>query len=646
MLEGDGCKKNEPEAVALLRYSVFGRRDEVEQNVSDLKFGGTPDAQYQLGLCYQRGRGIQQNLNLAFALFCNAASGGGGNIGPTSKDPSLDARALLEYRGHSGAQIALADMFERGMCVKRNFDVARALLAAAAEGCSGDEERKNNTTGGDPEAHFLLAQRFEKGRNGYPLDLTAAVRHYRSAANDSHPRACLNLAGFYASGEGGVSRDLASAVDLCVQAAEIGDADAQHACGIMCRDGVRDFPMPTSSRTPTSRDGGGGLPSPHSTSTAGFSSSSPSSIGSGAVASLVLPTRSFELASPSGSTPMAPAFGSPMSPHNAREVESLGSPISAHMPKAGGVVLVPRDPTKAVEWWHKAVEQGHGAAQYDLGRAYAYGIGVERDDERALFLWNLAGFQGDILSHESNEAERRVRASIATYPHSCRVEPYWLFSILDRDSPITEDDFSTDALSIMPSFELRQRHNSNKTLVAGEAKKDEGRFVRARKKVRPKRCPPTKEECERALLFHIAAGDHEEIRKLLDLAIIDDVMAPISEEHRLAVIESGGPEEKLEYKRVGSLSREVNYVGGGKGVDSRLIFPDMDYVAFAVNLEVFGGQYTAVSKVLQEEVGHMMARRKHAEIRRAHAEEERLTNNKHGGKKGSRAASNPLAMGI
>jgi hypothetical protein len=47
---------------------------------------------------------------------------------------------------------------------------------------------------------------------------------------------------------------------------------------------------------------------------------------------------------------------------------------------------LPQDFTKAVRWFRLAARQGHALALLDLGRAYAGGQGVRRNDARA-YLW-------------------------------------------------------------------------------------------------------------------------------------------------------------------------------------------------------------------------------------------------------------------
>ncbi|HSI00709.1 MAG TPA: tetratricopeptide repeat protein [Reyranella sp.] len=57
----------------------------------------------------------------------------------------------------------------------------------------------------------------------------------------------------------------------------------------------------------------------------------------------------------------------------------------------------------AVRLWQRVAEQGHVKAQYNLGVAYARGIGVPQDKAVALTWWDLAARQGHA------EAERQAR---------------------------------------------------------------------------------------------------------------------------------------------------------------------------------------------------------------------------------------------
>ena len=53
------------------------------------------------------------------------------------------------------------------------------------------------------------------------------------------------------------------------------------------------------------------------------------------------------------------------------------------------------DPVKAFPWFLKAAQKGDAEAQTRLGESYAEGMGVEQDEEQALFWFEKAARQGD-----------------------------------------------------------------------------------------------------------------------------------------------------------------------------------------------------------------------------------------------------------
>jgi TPR repeat protein len=64
---------------------------------------------------------------------------------------------------------------------------------------------------------------------------------------------------------------------------------------------------------------------------------------------------------------------------------------------------VSRDEIKAVEWYRQAAERGHTSAQYKLGLRYELGEGVARDHAEAVKWWRLAAEQGN------DDAEARLK---------------------------------------------------------------------------------------------------------------------------------------------------------------------------------------------------------------------------------------------
>ena len=54
----------------------------------------------------------------------------------------------------------------------------------------------------------------------------------------------------------------------------------------------------------------------------------------------------------------------------------------------------PQSDAEAVKWYRKAAEQGHAAAQNNLGAMYANGQGVARSDAEAVKWFRKAAEQG------------------------------------------------------------------------------------------------------------------------------------------------------------------------------------------------------------------------------------------------------------
>lgn len=48
------------------------------------------------------------------------------------------------------------------------------------------------------------------------------------------------------------------------------------------------------------------------------------------------------------------------------------------------------DYAQAVAWYRKGAEQSHNLAQYNLGRMYRSGTGVEQNDTQALYWFKQA----------------------------------------------------------------------------------------------------------------------------------------------------------------------------------------------------------------------------------------------------------------
>ena len=63
-----------------------------------------------------------------------------------------------------------------------------------------------------------------------------------------------------------------------------------------------------------------------------------------------------------------------------------------------GIDGTAQDPAKAVGWFRKAADQGHAEAQYELGKCYAEGVGVDQDPAEAIAWYREAADRGDMMA--------------------------------------------------------------------------------------------------------------------------------------------------------------------------------------------------------------------------------------------------------
>ena len=63
-----------------------------------------------------------------------------------------------------------------------------------------------------------------------------------------------------------------------------------------------------------------------------------------------------------------------------------------------GMHGLPKDHAKALELWHRAAGLGNALAYCNIGVAYHAGNGVERDEKKAEYYYELAAMGGDVVS--------------------------------------------------------------------------------------------------------------------------------------------------------------------------------------------------------------------------------------------------------
>ena len=167
---------------------------------------GLAEAQYELGVAYDRGLGVTQNHATAAGWYQRAAE-----------------------QGLTDAQYNLATLYDEGLGTPRDIVRAREWYMRAADA-------------GQPRAMNNLGYIYEKGLGGV-RDYGMAVVWYRRAAHKGLAIAQSNLAALHYLGRG-VTRDFKQAYRWYKAAAEQGDAVGRNGLGLLYANGLgveRDF---------------------------------------------------------------------------------------------------------------------------------------------------------------------------------------------------------------------------------------------------------------------------------------------------------------------------------------------------------------------------------------------------------------------
>ena len=219
---GKGVNKDMTEAVELYRKAA-------EQ--------GNAEAQCNLGNCYYNGEGVSKDMAEAVRLYRLAAEQGYArgqyNLGVcyefgkgVSKDMTAAVRLyrLAAEQGHAQAQVKLGLCYYNGNGVSKNSEEAVKWWRKSAD--QGNALAQNN-----------LGDCYENGK-GVSKDPEEAVKWYRKAADQGYALAQFNLGLCYAKGSG-ESQDMTEAVKWWRRAADQGDAWASVALSLCCEnDGV------------------------------------------------------------------------------------------------------------------------------------------------------------------------------------------------------------------------------------------------------------------------------------------------------------------------------------------------------------------------------------------------------------------------
>ena len=159
---------------------------------------GFAQAQYSLGIMYEKGKGVDLNLKKAKKWFKLSAQQGiskaqfklgliyrNGQGGEKNYSKAIKWWELAANKGNANAQINLGLIFENGLGVPQDYNKAIRLYSlAAGAGNTKAQKYLNSLLNKKVEAqiNFGLGVRFENGQ-GVVRDYNEAIRWYNLAAN-------------------------------------------------------------------------------------------------------------------------------------------------------------------------------------------------------------------------------------------------------------------------------------------------------------------------------------------------------------------------------------------------------------------------------------------------------------------------------
>lgn len=217
---------------------------------------GHAQAQCKLGIMYQNGDGVSQNISKATHLYRRAAEQGDPEAlfclrlrerymlpppaAPTK--PKADRQATQARRSEpTERRLSTTNMPRRPshkIRPPRMSEATRRKRMATAQAAYNQRDYatalriwKSLARLDNPEAQNSLAILFDHGL-GVPKDQTEAIKWYHRAADHGHAKAQTNLGVMYGTGDG-VPADTSQALKWTRLAAEQGTAKAQYNLGLL-----------------------------------------------------------------------------------------------------------------------------------------------------------------------------------------------------------------------------------------------------------------------------------------------------------------------------------------------------------------------------------------------------------------------------
>ena len=190
-------------------YNNFWDYNEEEKRLRKVMKQGNADAQYNLGMCYEKGDGVKENIKKAMDLYQSSA-----------------------IQGYSKAQCRLGFFYKKGFGIERNNEKAALWYHKAAEQGLAEAQYSYGIyceLGHGVEKEKTIVYDYMDDTEGQEIKAkneANGIKWIRKAAEQGLIEACRSLGLSYSLGKG-VKQDRKESIKWFCKAAEQGDAKAQ-----------------------------------------------------------------------------------------------------------------------------------------------------------------------------------------------------------------------------------------------------------------------------------------------------------------------------------------------------------------------------------------------------------------------------------
>ena len=203
---------------------------------TDTRKDSNSDSEFEEGMKFYFGEGVQRDYSRAFNCFTKAANNDNDRAqfylgvmydqGQAVSQDYSKARVWFEKsaeQGNADAQYNLAAMYYNGYGVTKDYSKAAEWLEKSAKK-------------GDKRAQARIGEMYFYGK-GLPQDYSKAAEWLQKSAEQGDADAQYNLGFLYENGLG-VAKDYSKAAEWFEKSAEQGEADAQYYLGSMYENGL------------------------------------------------------------------------------------------------------------------------------------------------------------------------------------------------------------------------------------------------------------------------------------------------------------------------------------------------------------------------------------------------------------------------